>query len=146
MTTQDIIDHIKAGRPLTKNVAKKIVMELERVKALEDELRRAKYEKSIMDSAAIEENEAYIQRLERAIKELISQDISEQYLNMVRKNTTAEELLEEERDSLRSKVKALEEAAIAVAIWWVEGNSRCSSAPATMLLDRLSGLVGLERK
>ena len=38
MTTQDIIDHIKAGRPLTKNVAKKIIRELERVKALEEAL------------------------------------------------------------------------------------------------------------
>ena len=39
MTTQDIIDHLKAGRPLTKNVAKEIIRELERVKALEEALR-----------------------------------------------------------------------------------------------------------
>ena len=38
MTTQDIIDHLKAGRPLTKNVAKEIIRELERVKALEEAL------------------------------------------------------------------------------------------------------------
>ena len=40
MTTQDIIDHLKAGRPLTKNVAKEIIRELERVKALEMEVKR----------------------------------------------------------------------------------------------------------
>ena len=38
MTTQDIIDHLKAGRPLTKNVAKEIIRELERVKELEEAL------------------------------------------------------------------------------------------------------------
>lgn len=38
MTTQDIIDHLKAGRPVTAKVVKEIVVELERVKALEEAL------------------------------------------------------------------------------------------------------------
>ena len=114
--TNFLIDHMRRKLPMSDKIGEAIIAELQRVKALEDELRRAKYEKSIMDSAAIEDNEAYIQRLEGAIKSLLSQDISEQYLNMVRKNTTAEELLEEERDSLRSKVKALEEALLLVQV------------------------------
>ena len=40
MTTQDIIDHLKAGRPVTAKVVKEIVVELEGTVVLEEALKR----------------------------------------------------------------------------------------------------------
>ena len=62
MTTQDIIDHLKAGRPLTAKVVKEIVGELERVKALEEALKEIAWSDECASLVAKEALEATCQK------------------------------------------------------------------------------------
>ena len=65
---------------------------------------------SNIHNAVLDEKNRHIQRLENAIKSLVSGISTERILSHIRNNTSGEELLETENAALRARVTRLEEA------------------------------------
>ena len=71
MTTQDIIDHLKAGRPVTAKVVKEIVAELEFSRKQDAELKCLLAMQSDLDLQGYEHMRGELQELKTALAPLV---------------------------------------------------------------------------